>query len=194
MRKFTGLGVALAGFLLWGGPQAGASPLRFTVLPEKSQVEFISGTQLGDFQGNTHQLSGSMVVDPTKNGATVHLTVSVDLRTLTSDNALRDRHMRQSLLEVDRYPRAIFTAGEFRPAPGARQEGGGGTLSGVLTLHGVERPVSLPIHFTVNGTTLQGEGTLRVRLTDFKMTPPRLLGIKVRDQVTVQIHLVAANG
>ena len=194
MRKFAWLGMALTGLLLWGGLLAQGSPLRFTFLPEKSQVEFISGTQLGDFRGNTHQVSGEMVVDPTKDGATVHLTVSVDLRTLTSDNALRDQHMHKDLLEVDRFPRAVFTAGKFRAAPGASKESGDGTLSGVLTLHGIERPVSLPIRFTMNGTTLQGEATLGVRLTDFNMTPPRLLGLKVRDQVTLQIHLVAANG
>lgn len=46
----------------------------------------------------------------------------------------------------------------------------------------------------MNGTTILGEGTLSVKLADFNMTPPRLLGLKVRDQVTVQIHFVAASG
>lgn len=193
MRRLAWLGMGVVSVLLVGGPEAQGSPLRFTVLPEKSQVEFISGTQLGDFRGNTRQVSGEMVVDQ-DGGTTVRMTVSVDLRTLKSDNALRDQHMHQNLLEIGRFPRATFTAGEFRPAPGARKESGEGTLSGVLMLHGVERPVSLPIRFSMNGTTILGEGTLSVKLADFNMTPPRLLGLKVRDQVTVQIHFVAASG
>lgn len=193
MRKGIWPAIILVGLLTAGARGAQGSPLHFAVLREKSQVEFISGTQLGEFRGDTRQVTGEMAVDP-QGAAKVHLTISTDLRTLKTDNALRDQHMRDTLLEVGRFPRATFTASEFRPAPGAKMEGGEGTLSGTLTLHGIERPVSLPIRYAVNGTTLQGEGTLLVKLTDFGMTPPRLLGLKVRDQVTVEIRLVAASG
>ncbi|HSB78334.1 MAG TPA: YceI family protein [Candidatus Methylomirabilis sp.] len=193
MRKITWLTLALFGFLGIGVQVADASPMRFTVQPEKSQVEFISGTQLGEFRGNTNQVSGEMVADP-QGGAKLRLSVSVDLRTLKSDNAVRDQHMHDRLLEDARFPRAIFTATEFRPSNGAGKEMGEGTLLGTLSLHGVERPVSLPIRFSLNGTTLRGEGSLSVKLTDFQMSPPSLLGIKVRDQVTVAIRLVATSG
>ncbi len=193
MRKGIWPAIILVGLLVAGAREAQGSPLHFAVLPEKSQVEFISGTQLGEFRGDTRQVTGEVVVDP-QGGARVHLTISTDLRTLKSDNALRDQHMHDNLLEVARFPRATFTASEFRPAPGAKMESGEGTLSGALTLHGIERPANLTIHYAVNGTTLQGEGTLSVKLTDFGMTPPRLLGLKVWDQVTVAIRLVAASG
>ena len=193
MRRVTWLAVVLIGFLVVGVRGVQASPLRFTVLPAQSQVEFISGTQLGEFRGNSSQVNGELIADP-QGGTKVRLTVSVDLRTLKSDNAVRDQHMHDKLLEVGRFPEATFSASEFRPADGAGKESGEGTLSGSLTLHGVERPVSLPIRFTLNGRTLRGEGNLSVKLTDFQMTPPSLLGIKVRDQVTVQIRLVATRG
>ena len=193
MRRITWFVIALIGILGVGARGAQANPLRFTVLPEQSRVEFISGTQLGEFRGKTTQVNGEMAADP-NGGSRLHLTVSVDLRALKSDNAVRDQHMHERLLEVGRFPRAVFTATEFRPSNGAGKESGEGTLSGTLMLHGVERPVTLPIRFSLNGTTLRGEGALSVKLTDFQMTPPSLLGIKVRDQVTVEIHLVATSG
>ncbi len=192
MRRMTCFVMALVGILAIGGrPAQGNSP-RFLILPEKSQVGFVSGTQLGEFRGDTRQVGGEVVLDPQRAGL-LRLAVSVDLRTLKSDNAARDQHMHENLLEVGRFPRAAFTAREFRRALGVRNGNGEGTLSGNLTLHGVERAVSLPIRFAVNGTMLQGEGTLSVRLTDFNMTPPRLLGLKVRDLVTLEIRLVAAS-
>lgn len=191
MRKMECFGMMLAASLLVAGPEAHGGPVRFIVLPEKSQVEFISGTQLGEFRGTTRQVNGEVLLDPLA-GAQLRLAVSVDLRTLKSDNAARDQHMHEKLLEVVRFPSATFEASEFRPTPRADKENGEGVLSGTLKLHGVERAVSIPVRYTLNGTTLQGEGNLLVKLSDFDMSPPRLLGLKVRDQVTVEIRFVAA--
>lgn len=132
MRRLVWLGPALAGFFALGGPVVQGSTVRFTVLPEQSRVEFISGTQLGEFRGRTGQVNGEMVLDP-QGTAAVRLAVVVDLRALRSDNAARDQHMREKFLEVARFPTATFTAGGFRPAPGAGTESGEGTLSGTLS-------------------------------------------------------------
>jgi len=193
LRKAAWLALGLAGFTAGGGAAAEASPLRLIILPEKSQVEFISGTQLGEFRGITRQISGEVVLDP-QEATRLRLAVSVDLRTLKSDNALRDQHMHDKVLEVGRFPSASFAASEFRPVAGAGRDGGEGVIAGALRLHGVERAVSIPVRYTLNGTTLRGEGNLLVKLTDFDMTPPRLLGLKVRDQVTVEIRFVASGG
>jgi hypothetical protein len=59
-------------------------------------------------------------------------------------------------------------------------------------LHGVERVVSVPIRFKLEGSILRGDGRFTIALTDFGMTPPRLLGLKVRDQAVVEIRLVGS--
>lgn len=185
------IALLLAAWLAMAGA-AEAAPTRFTVLPGRSEVSYTSGTQLGEFQGRTDQVAGEVVFDP-QDPVSTRVSIVADVRTLKSDNAARDRHMYEKLLEVDRFPSVSFTAAEFRPAPGAGTSGGEGTLLGTLQLHGVERPVSVPVRFALDGTALQGEGTLVVKLTDFAMTPPRLLGLKVRDSVTVQIRLFGAS-
>ena len=53
--------------------------------------------------------------------------------------------------------------------------------------------MSLPVRFEIDGTTLRGEATFTVALADFGVTPPRLLGLKVRDAVTVAVRLVAVS-
>jgi polyisoprenoid-binding protein YceI len=193
MWRITWLTIAVMGFLGIGARGANGSPPQFTVQPEKSRVEVVGETQLGEFRGTTNQVNGEMVGSPQGDGK-IRLSVSVDLHTLKSDNTVQDQYMQDRLLEVERFPRAIFTATEFLPSNGAGRDRGEGTLSGILSLHGVERPVSLPIRFSLNGGTFLGEGSLSVKLTDFQITPPSLLGIKVRDHVTVEIRLVATSG
>lgn len=185
-RRVSGLVAAVA--LLAGAWSGEAAPVRFVVEPEKSQAAYVSGTQLGEFRGDTAAVAGEILMDPRDLGR-LRLSVSVDLRQLKSDNARRDQHLYEQVLEVARFPRAIFTAGEFRPS-GAGD--GQGLLVGRFALHGVERAVSVPIRFTLEGSTLRASGTFTIALTDFGMTPPRLLGLKVRDQAVVEIRLVAS--
>ena len=182
------LSVLIATALLLGAWSGEAAPVRFVVEPEKSHVAYVSGTQLGEFRGDTTAVGGEILMDP-QDPSRLRLAVSADLRQLKSDNARRDQHMYEQVLEVARFPKATFTAGEFRPN-GAGD--GQGVLVGTFALHGVERVVSVPIRFKLEGNTLRGDGTFTIALTDFGMTPPRLLGLKVRDQAVVEIRLVGS--
>ena len=180
-------GLLAAAMLLAVAWRGEAAPRRFVVEPETSQAAYVSGTQLGEFRGDTTAVGGEIVMDP-QDPSRLRLSVSVDLRQLKSDNSRRDQHMYDQVLEVARFPRATFTAGEFRPSGGL----GEGVMVGSFSLHGVERVVSVPVRFKLEGNTLRADGTFAITLADFGMTPPRLLGLKVRDQAVVAIRLVAS--
>lgn len=189
MRRLSLLGTIAAAVLMLGSSRGEAAALRFAVQPGKSQAAYVSRTQLGEFRGDTNVVGGEILFDP-QDLSRLRLSVSVDLRSLKSDNAKRDQHMYDQLLEVARFPSATLTAGELRAgSPGAADRQG--MLVGTLKLHGVERIVRVPIRFALDGRTLRGEGAFTINLTDFGMTPPRLLGLKVREQLTVEIRLVA---
>jgi hypothetical protein len=190
MRKMACFGMVLAASLLVAGPEAHGGPVRFIVLPEKSQVEFISGTQLGEFRGITRQMNGSSPRSASRRTSSAWRSPWICAP--SNRTMRRDQHMHDKVLEVVRFPSATFEASEFRPTPRADKENGEGVIAGALKLHGVERAVGIPVRYTLNGTTLRGEGNLLVKLTDFDMSPPRLLGLKVRDQVTVEIRFVAS--
>ena len=55
----------------------------------------------GSFEAKTNALSGELVVDPTKSGA-IDGALAVDLRTLQTGIGLRDDHMREGYLEVQK--------------------------------------------------------------------------------------------
>ena len=184
-------GAALLTALLLAPWHGEAASTRFVVRPEQSKATYVTGTQLGEFSGETRSVEGEILFDP-QEPARLTLSVSVDLRTLKSDNAKRDQHMYDQPLETERFPVATLTASQVSMkalAGGA----GEGLLVGTFKLHGVERPVSVPIRFVLDRTTLRGDGAFIIALGDFGMTPPRLLGLKVRDQVKVEVRLVATS-
>ncbi|HEX7124801.1 MAG TPA: YceI family protein [Thermodesulfobacteriota bacterium] len=184
-RKALRAAGAVTTLLVLAPAAASAAPERFAVIPEASRVEFVSGTQMGEFRGGTAAVTGEIVYDP-DDPSRPRVALSVDAGRLESDNAARDKHMRERVLEVSRFPAITLTATTFRPAGETA-----GTLEGRLALHGVERPLGVPVRFAREGAALRADARFDLALADFGMTPPRLLGLKVRDTVTVLARIVA---
>jgi polyisoprenoid-binding protein YceI len=170
---------------------AHAGTMRYRILPDRSKVAYVSGTQLGEFRGDAGAVTGEVRFDPAT-PPRADVAVTIQAGGLKSDNAVRDRHLHEKVLEVGRFPTIVLTAREFKAAPAANGTRGEGVLVGVLALHGVERPVSIPLRYTVENGQMQAQARFTIDLTDFALVPPSLLGLTVRKQVVVEAEFVAA--
>jgi polyisoprenoid-binding protein YceI len=186
-RRMGAVVIALGA--LFASGVASAEPPRFRVVPEQSRVEFVAGTQLGEFRGSTGLVSGDVIVDPAS-PSRPEIAIAVDARGLASDNAKRDQHMHEKVLETAQFPAVRLIASAFRPDSAAAAPGG--TLVGTLSLHGVDRQVTIPVRFERNGRTLRGDARFTIALADSRITPPRMLGLKVHDTVDVVVRVVAS--
>lgn len=101
--------------------------------------------------------------------------VSLRLDSLRSGLALRDQHMRDKYFEVTKHLYAVI-----KQASGFQ-----GAFTGVLALHGVERPVSGT--YEVHGA--RGELSFRIRISDFGIPVPEYMGLGLRDEVLVEAEL-----
>jgi polyisoprenoid-binding protein YceI len=191
-RRYAGLVLMLCAVLTTAiAGEADATATRFVIVPDRSRVEYVSGTQLGAFRGGTGSVTGEVLFDPTM-PARAEAAVAIEAQGLHSDNAIRDQHLRDKVIEVGRFPAITLRAREFRPADGANGARGEGILAGTLTLHGVERPVSIPLRYQVDKGILRATARFSINLTDFAVVPPRMLGLAVRNEVIVEAQLVAA--
>jgi len=99
------------------------------------------------------------------------------------------------VLDAKQFPKIVFKAetAEVSQPPGA--DGAfRGTLTGSLTLHGQTRPLRLEVTGRIAADRLEASATATFKQSDFGMKPYRTaLGtIAVRDEVTVEIAIVAA--
>ncbi len=121
--------------------------------------------------GRTDNVTGTMTID----GTTVKdVTVTADLRDLTSDNSFRDGRIKSSGLESDRFPQAKFVLTEpitLSAAPTA-----GETITtqatGDFTLHGVTRKVTISLQGRWDGKQVQVVGNLPIVFSDYGITAP----------------------
>ncbi len=114
--------------------------------------------------------------------------MKVPLGNLKTGISLRDRHMKEKYLQVDRYPDAELSVAHS----GLRFPANGATLQaaaiGRLTLHGVARNVHFRYQARGSGATYQVEGLLHVNMHDFGIRVPSYLGVTVKPDVDVKVQ------
>jgi polyisoprenoid-binding protein YceI len=148
----------------------------------------------GSFEAKTSALSGQLVVDPKKSGA-IDGTLAVDLRTLQTGIGLRDNHMRDGYLEVQKgegFQAATLNRIQLDGIDPALPVGKA-NFRGYLTLHGQEREVTGTADIKRSGTDLKVSASFPVKVSDFAIASPTYLGVGVRNEVNVAVNFHALN-
>ena len=148
----------------------------------------------GAFDAVTSSVSGALrpsVAD----AASFSGNLRVDLATLDTGIGLRNGHLRDDYLEVDRgreFREAVLSGIVLDgppPSPGGRRDTG---FSATLALHGVRRPVEGEAELRRRDGRMQVEAAFSLSLEAFGIPPPRYLGIGVRDVVEITVRFDAA--
>ena len=121
--------------------------------------------------------------------------VRVGLDSLDTGIGLRNTHLRETYLEVDRgeaFREAVLTGVELAepmPSGGRDHET---TFAGLLSLHGMERRVEGEARLARSDGGLRVEAEFPLSLEEFGIPPPRYLGVGVRDEVRIAVTFDAA--
>ena len=125
--------------------------------------------------------------------------IAVDLSTFTTENGLRDRHMKEKYFEVDKAENrtARLTIQEcVVPADffnGATAAAAGLPFKGTLSLHGEERPVEGSVSLSRDAGAIRGDAKFEVKISDYKIAVPSFAGITVAENVQIEVALVGAD-
>lgn len=183
---------ALVVLAVGGAPGAGAAE-SWSVAAGNVEVR-CRMTVGGSFNIVTTALSGALQLsDPA--GADYAGELRVDLTTLDSGLDLRNSHLRDTYLEVERGPEFQSTVlsdlvlDDPLPAGAGRHET---RFSATLALHGVQRPVEGEADLRRRDGQVAVEATFAISLEAFDIPPPRYLGVGVRDTVEVTVTFDAA--
>ena len=140
------------------------------------------------------EVFGDSTIDPETHVLVSHLTMDDDATSikgsvdasilkLKSDNEDRDEHMVKAL-ESLKYPMAHYEVKEIL------KKSKGYTINGIMTFHGVKRPLSFDSDIITHGNKVEIMAKSAIRLSDYKVKPIKLLFLSVRDRVDLNIHLV----
>jgi len=178
---------------------------KFVIVPQVSgisnvtQAAYFANEKLASLplpstaEGTTTSVQGEIHLTPTGLDPTQPTKITIDLRTLKSDQSQRDGQV-QRALQTSQYPTATFTATKltgfpatFTPGQAAQMQ-----LTGILDVHGVQKQVTWDVKANKSGNVLTGLATLKVNFGDFGLQVPNIAGIvTVQDGLTLQVTIVA---
>ena len=177
----------------------------FRIVPGQSQARFLVDEILAGSPntvvGVTSDVSGEIRGDFGSPQAVVVGPIQVDLSTLATDSGLRNRAIRDFILqtgiEANRFAVFQVTGIEGLPAEVALGTAYSLSLTGDLTIHGVTQFVTFAAEVTpISEARLEGTASVSLAYRDFDIfilrLPPRVAS--VGDVVTLEIDFVAEAG
>jgi polyisoprenoid-binding protein YceI len=145
----------------------------------------------GSFDAKATALSGMLTASARPSA--FDGTLALDLRMLDTGIELRNEHLREKYLEVDKgagYDQAVLSdivlQGLNADAPAGK-----GSFTASLMLHGVKKTVTGPVEIRRAGTASRVRASFPVNLPDYNIDKPRYLGVGVKDTVQVSVTFTA---
>jgi polyisoprenoid-binding protein YceI len=172
--RFGSLVIALAAVLV---PFAADAHL---ASPTHAHVSF---TAIGPGGMNIIGTSDELAVTEDAKG----IKVSVPLSKVTTGIGLRDRHMHEKYLEVEKFPNADLVVARSALRVPAAGQAADGNAPGTMTLHGQAKSVSIHYVAKRDGNVLHVTGTASLNMNDFGIQTPSYMSVKVKPDVSLAV-------
>lgn len=169
-----------------------------------SRIQFISDAPLETITGVSSHVTGSVNVNPANLAAT-RGTVNVRIASIRTGIDLRDEHLRSdNWLGASANPNATLEitrvegATSLSPNTSTRVR-----IHGNFTLHGVTHAITanarvrlVPLNDElraahINGDVIRAQASFRVRLTDYNISVPLPVRLKVANEIRVNVTIRA---
>jgi polyisoprenoid-binding protein YceI len=146
-----------------------------------------------DAVGTTQAVTGVIVINPDGAIDAAQSKLIVDLKTLTSDQQMRDGYIQNRTLETAKFPTMEFVpkraVGLPAPLPAGMQAQAGFQLVGDMTLHGVTKEATWNVVATFGNELVGGRATTTVDFASYNLTKPSLARlVSVADKIELEIE------
>ena len=144
-----------------------------------------------DAVGTTESVTGAIVVNANGSFAP-ESKLTVDMRSLRTDEPKRDGFVRENTLETNRYPNAEFVPKRHKGMPTPLPASGSANfqLIGDLTLHGVTAEQVWDVAATFAANAVTAKATSRFNFAKYKITVPRVFGLlSVDDDIRLELSV-----
>lgn len=165
----------------------------YKVDPEHTNVGFRVRHLFTPVKGRFDRFEGQIVFDP-QHPEQTKVEGSIDVASINTNVTERDNDLRSArFFDVAKYPKITFVSGASKIDATTKR----GKLHGILTIHGVERPVILDVAFLGAGKDPWGNmragfsAHTTINRKDFGLTWNETLetgGVLVGDEIQIEIE------
>lgn len=179
-----------------GASTVPSDTVKLVIVPSASEAryrvrEVLAGNTLpNDAVGATKTIDGTIFGKMDGSLVSAQSKFRVDLRTLKSDQGMRDQFIQGGTLSTAQYPYAEFVPTETKGLPKTLPADGkvNFQLVGNMTIRGVTKPLTWDVTSQANGDVVTGKATTKFEFSLFNITKPSVARVlSIED--TVQLEL-----
>lgn len=160
----------------------GATQIKVFNDKKQSTISYSMNHALHAWTGVSKDVTSIILTDESKDKID-KVAVSVKVSTFDSQNANRDSHVMEST-EAIKFPNITFTSTSV-VLVGKKL-----TVTGNLNFHGVNKTITFDAEESRSNNQLTITGGFTVKMTDFKIEPPSLMGIATDDEFKINFVMV----
>ncbi|MCM2277372.1 MAG: YceI family protein [Oligoflexia bacterium] len=141
-------------------------------------------------RGTAERPKGKLTID----GASVSGTITVPVASFDSGLALRNQHMKQKYMEVDKYPDVAFSLtslGSLDKVTESKDFSSEVPFDGKLKIHGVEKGVQGKAKVARKGDSVSVAAAMKINIRDFNIEVPTFAGVTVTNDVDIKVEFTA---
>jgi polyisoprenoid-binding protein YceI len=147
-----------------------------------SSISYSMHHPLHSWTGVSNDVTSLILTDADKS-VIKQVAVNVKIASFDSQNANRDSHVIEAS-EGLKYPTVSFSSSSIQA------QGDALLVKGTLTFHGVSQPVSFQATRKKAGNKLEIFGEFTLKMTQFKIEPPSLMGMSTDDDFKMAFKMV----
>ena len=147
-----------------------------------------------DAEGSMQDVEEIKAVSKTANCVVVSSTGAMEwsvlMKSFKFKNALMQEHFNENYVESSKFPKASFK-GKIDDVAAVKWDKDGSypvTVSGKMTCHGVEKEIATKGSVVVKKGVATVSSSFDLKLADYKITVPSVVGKKVADDVKISIN------
>ena len=121
-------------------------------------------------------------------------TIAFDLNTLDTGIEMRNKHMKTKYLETEKFGQSSIQITKLSIPEALMKENGSVNqlpFQGILSLHGVQKPVTGMAKVARNGNQLNVTADFGLKISDFGIASPGFAGITMADDVQIIVQSTA---
>ncbi|MCC6287699.1 MAG: YceI family protein [Chitinophagaceae bacterium] len=144
---------------------------------------FYSKTPLEDIKAENNQVVAMIDTDKKL------LAFSMLLKSFTFRKELMQEHFNENYVESDKYPKAVFKGSFTGVIDLQKQQVYNIQIDGTITLHGVDKKISIPATIEMRNGVLTGVAKFQLVPQDFNISIPSLVSDKIAKLIDVEIKV-----
>lgn len=145
---------------------------------KNSTVTYTMHHPLHTWDGVSHEVNCALMYQEASK-TIESVAVAIKVASFDSQDANRDSHAME-VLDGIRYPNVTFVSQQIQP-----NTDGTLTATGKLTFHGITKPTTMVCTQKVDKSSLTVTGAFEIKMTDFNIEQPSLLGMKTDDPIKI---------